>query len=82
MLPIRNVTYTKCYLYEMLSIRNVTYTKCYLYKVYYTKCYQDEMLLYENVLYEMLLIPNVHIASENLYPAIIDTYAESLFKHL
>ena len=33
MLPIRNVTYTKCYLYEMLSIRNVTYTKCYLYEM-------------------------------------------------
>ena len=46
MLPIRNITYTKCYLYKMLPIRNVTYTKCYL----------DEMLLYENVLYEMLLI--------------------------
>ena len=46
----------------MLSIRNVTYTKCYLYKVYYTKCYLDEMLLYENVLYEMLLIRESGIA--------------------
>ena len=26
MLPIRNVTYTKCYLCEMLTIRNVTNT--------------------------------------------------------
>ena len=40
MLPIRNVTYTKCYLDEMLLYENVLY----------------EMLLYENVLYEMLLI--------------------------
>ena len=33
MLPIPNVIYTKCYLYEMLPIRNVTYTN-----VTYTKC--------------------------------------------
>ena len=51
MLPIRNVTYTKCYLYEMLSIRNVTYTKCYLY----------EMLPIQSVLYEMLPRRNVTI---------------------
>ena len=35
MLPIPNVTYTrciyqKCYLDEMLPIRNVTYTRCYI----------------------------------------------------
>ena len=35
----------------MLPIPNVTLTKCNLYKVYYTKCYLDKMLLYENVLY-------------------------------
>ena len=51
MLPIRNVTYTKCYLYEMLSIRNVTYTKCYLY----------EMLPIQSVRYEMLPRRNVTI---------------------
>ena len=28
MLPIPNVIYTKCYLYEMLPIRNVTIRKC------------------------------------------------------
>ena len=41
MLPIREVTYAKCYLYEMLPRQSVLY----------------EMLLYENVLYETLLIP-------------------------
>ena len=40
MLPIREVTYAKCYLYEMLPRQSVLY----------------EMLLYENVLYETLLI--------------------------
>ena len=28
MLSIQNVTYTKCYLYEMLPRRNVTIRKC------------------------------------------------------
>ena len=36
MLPLRYVTYTKCYLDEMLSRRNVTST--------ITKCYQYEIL--------------------------------------
>ena len=40
----------------MLPIQNVTYTKCYLDKVYYTKLNLYKMLLYENVLYETLLI--------------------------
>ena len=44
MLPIREVTYAKCYLYEMLPRQSVLY----------------EMLLYENVLYETLLIPSCH----------------------
>ena len=43
MLPIREVTYAKCYLYEMLPRQSVLY----------------EMLLYENVLYETLLIPKI-----------------------
>jgi len=47
-----DVTYTKCYLYQMLPTQNVTYTKCYLDIVYWTK-----MLLYENVLEETLLVP-------------------------
>ena len=64
MLPIRNVTYTKCYLYKMLPIRNVTYTKCYL----------DEMLLYKNVLYEMLLYENV------LYEMLIDPFLHTTFR--
>ena len=46
MLPIPNVIYTKCYLYEMLPIRNVTYTKWYL---------------SQSVLYEMLPRRNVTI---------------------
>ena len=57
MLPIQNVTYTKCYLYKMLPIQNVTYTKSYLYKMLPRQSVLDEMLLYENVLYETLLIP-------------------------
>ena len=40
MLPIREVTYAKCYLYKMLPRQSVLY----------------EMLLYKNVLYETLLI--------------------------
>ena len=48
----------------MLPIRNVTYTKCYLYKVYYTKLNLYEMLLYENVLYETLLIHVHRVGSE------------------
>ena len=55
MLPIRNVTYTKCYLYKKLPIQKVTYTKSYLDKVYY------EMLLYKYVQYETLLI---HLSRE------------------
>ena len=51
MLPIRNVTYTKCYLDEMLLYENVLYEMLLYENVLY------EMLLYENVLYEMLLIP-------------------------
>ena len=38
MLSIRNVIYTKCYLYEMLPIRNVTYTKCTIRNVTIRKC--------------------------------------------
>jgi len=47
MLRRRNVTYTKCYLYQML---NVIYAKCYLDQmltipnVNYTKCYLCKML--------------------------------------
>jgi len=40
MLPIPNVIYTKCYLYQMLPRQSVL----------------DKMLLYENVLYDTLLI--------------------------
>ena len=39
MLPIRNITCTKCYLYQMLPRQSVL----------------DKMLLYENVLNETLL---------------------------
>jgi len=46
-----SVTYTKCYLYQMLSIPNVILTKCNLY----------EMLPIQSVLYEMLSIQNVTI---------------------
>ena len=56
MLPIQNVTYTKCYLYKMLPIQNVTYTKSYLYQMLPRQSVLDEMLPYENVLYETLLI--------------------------
>ena len=56
MLPIQNVTYTKCYLYKMLPIQNVTYTKSYQYQMLPRQSVLDEMLLYENVLYETLLI--------------------------
>ena len=46
-----DVTYTKCYLYQMLSIQNVTYTKCYLY----------EMLPRRNVTIRKCTIRNVTI---------------------
>ena len=46
-----SVTYTKCYLYQMLSIQNVILTKCNLY----------EMLPIQSVLYEMLPRQNVTI---------------------
>ena len=52
MLPMQNVTFTKCYLYKMLPIQNVTYTKSYLYQTLPRQSVLDEMLLYENVLYE------------------------------
>ena len=38
MLSIQNVTYTKCYLYEMLPRRNVTIRKCILRNVTIRKC--------------------------------------------
>ena len=43
-LPIQNVTYTKCYLYEMLPRQIVLYenepiTKYYYTEMYYINCY-------------------------------------------
>ena len=38
MLSIQNVTYTKCYLYEMLPRRNVTIQKCTIRNVTIQKC--------------------------------------------
>ena len=38
MLSIQNVTYTKCYLYEMLPRRNVTIRKCTIRNVTIRKC--------------------------------------------
>ena len=61
MLPIQNVTYTKCYLYKMLPILNVTYTKCYLYQMLLYENVQGKMLLYENVLYVTLLIQEYNL---------------------
>ena len=40
---IPKITYTKCYLYQMLPIPNVTYAKCYL----------DEVLPRQSVLHKM-----------------------------
>ena len=51
MLPIREVTYAKCYFYEMLPRQIVLY----------------KMLLYENVLYEMLLILLISLGIINIY---------------
>ena len=65
MLSIKNVTYTKCYLYKMLPIPNVTIQKCTRQNVL------DKMLLYENVLYETLLIPLNMNAKWLLYSTLV-----------
>ena len=49
MLPIRNVTYTKCYINEMLPLRNVIYTKCYLYEMFQYEMFLDSVLSVRNV---------------------------------
>ena len=55
MLSIQNVTYTKCYLYQMLPRQSVL-DEMLLYEMLPRQSVQDEMLLYENVLYKTLLI--------------------------
>ena len=60
MLPIRNVTYTKCYLYKMLPIPNVTIRKCTRQNVTIRKCtvrnVTDPSLTFENPFFSDVLI--------------------------
>ena len=72
MLPIQNVTYTKCYLYKMLPIRNVIYTKCNLYEMLPMQSVLYENVLFKmldiNVLFKMLLYENVKVNFPFFYP--------------
>ena len=56
MLSIRNVTNTRCYLYEMLPLQNiihtnVTYTKYYLYECYLYEMLSIQSVIFTNVTY-------------------------------
>ena len=66
MLPIQNVTYTKCYLYEMLPMQSVLYENVLF------KMLLDKNVLFKildiNVLFKMLLYENVKVNFPFFYP--------------